>query len=92
VEVECCSSYLEQQIRLVSPDVILALGRFAAHRLLETEAPVYKMRATENYLPGSNTQVIVTYHPASLLRNPEQKAQAWDDLRRVSTILRNNES
>ena len=92
VEVDSCSSYLAEQIRMVNPDVILALGRFAAHRLLESEAPVYKMRQSENFLPATKTPVIVSYHPASLLRNPEQKAQAWEDLRKVRMIMENAQS
>ena len=91
-EVEACSSYLSQQIQLIQPEVILALGRFAAHRLLATEAPDYKMRESNNYLPGTDTPVIVNYHPASLLRNPDQKAQAWEDLCKVHTLLETEES
>ena len=86
-EVESCSSYLSEQIRLINPVVIIALGRFAAHRLLQTEDPVYKMRENDNVLPGTDTPVVVTYHPASLLRNPEQKADAWQDLCKVTALL-----
>lgn len=88
-EVEACSGFLKAQIETVKPKVILALGRFAAHRLLESEAPVYKMREAVNMLPGTDIPVIVTYHPASLLRNPEQKAQSWQDLCRVHQLLEN---
>ncbi|MGB5224232.1 MAG: uracil-DNA glycosylase [Arenicellales bacterium] len=86
-EVEACAPFLTAQIDTVKPKVILALGRFAAHRLLKTEAPVYKMREARNVLPGTDIPVVVTYHPASLLRNPEQKAQAWQDLCRVHQLL-----
>ena len=88
-EVEACSLFLTAQIDIVKPKVILALGRFAAHRLLHTEAPVYKMRETSNVLPGTDIPVVVTYHPASLLRNPEQKAQSWRDLCKVRLLLEN---
>lgn len=86
-EVEACASYLTAQIDTVKPKVILALGRFAAHRLLQTEAPVYKMREASNLLPGTDIPVVVTYHPASLLRNPDQKAYSWQDLCRVRQLL-----
>jgi len=86
-EVESCASYLQTQLELIQPKVILALGRFAAHSLLQTDIPIYKMRENNNLLPGSEIPVVVTYHPASLLRNPEQKAQSWQDLCRVSKIL-----
>ena len=86
-EVEACTSFLTEQIEIIKPKVILALGRFAAHRLLQTEAPVYKMRESTNTLPGTDIPVVVTYHPASLLRNPEQKAQSWQDLCKVNHLL-----
>ncbi len=86
-EVEACASYLTAQIESIKPRVILALGRFAAHRLLETDLPVYKMRENSNCLPGTNIPVVVTYHPASLLRNPEQKAESWFDLCKAKSLL-----
>ncbi len=86
-EVESCASFLSAQIEFIQPKVILALGRFSAHSLLQTEAPVYKMRENNNVLPGAEIPVVVTYHPASLLRNPEQKAQSWQDLCKVSQLL-----
>lgn len=86
-EVESCASYLQTQLELIKPKVILALGRFAAHSLLQTDIPIYKLRENTNLLPGSEIPVVVTYHPASLLRNPEQKAHSWQDLCRVSSIL-----
>ena len=87
VEVDACSAYLSEQVRMVNPEVVLALGRFAAHSLLQTEDPVYKMRAAENVLPSTDIPVVVTYHPASLLRNAEQKAQSWEDLCKVNALL-----
>ncbi|MFW2438674.1 MAG: uracil-DNA glycosylase [Arenicellales bacterium] len=86
-EVESCSSFLDAQIDFIKPRVILALGKFAAHRLLQIEAPVYKMRENNNVLPGTEIPVVVSYHPASLLRNPEQKAQSWQDLCKVTQLL-----
>jgi uracil-DNA glycosylase family 4 len=88
-EINACASYLDAQIEYVNPRVILALGKVAAHRLLQTEAPVYKMRGESKLLPGSTIPVVVTYHPASLLRNPEQKAQSWQDLCKVRQLLEN---
>lgn len=86
-EIECCASYLQMQIELIKPKVILALGRFAAHSLLQTDIPIYKMRESNNTLPDSEIPVVVTCHPASLLRSPEQKAQSWQDLCRVRKLL-----
>lgn len=81
-----CRRYLERQIELVQPKIILAVGRIAAHLLLETDTPVGRLRGTTHYL--DKTPLIVTYHPAYLLRSPSQKRKSWDDLclaRRVAT-------
>jgi DNA polymerase len=73
-----CRGYLERQIELVQPKIILAVGRIAAHLLLETDTPVGRLRGTTHYL--DKTPLIVTYHPAYLLRSPSQKRKSWDDL------------
>jgi uracil-DNA glycosylase family 4 len=86
-EVASCASFLAAQIESIKPRIILALGGFAAHSLLETDLPVYKMRENLNVLPGTEIPVVVTYHPASLVRNPEQKAESWTDLCKVNDLL-----
>ena len=91
-EVEACASYLTTQIASIKPRVILALGSFAARRLLDTDLPVYKMRENSNLLPGTDIPVVVTYHPASLLRNPEQKAESWSDLCKAKSLLEQTQS
>ena len=73
-----CRGYLERQIELVQPKIILAVGRIAAHLLLKTDTPVGRLRGTTHYL--DKTPLIVTYHPAYLLRSPSQKRKSWDDL------------
>jgi DNA polymerase len=73
-----CRRYLERQIELIQPKIILAVGRIAAHLLLETDTPVGRLRGTTHYL--DKTPLIVTYHPAYLLRSPSQKRKSWDDL------------
>jgi DNA polymerase len=77
-ESSLCRGYLERQIELVSPRIILAVGRIAAQLLLDTDAPVGRLRGTPHSL--GNTPLVVTYHPAYLLRSPSQKRKAWDDL------------
>ncbi|WP_052064568.1 uracil-DNA glycosylase [Acidihalobacter prosperus] len=79
-EVSACGAYLDRQIALVQPRLILALGRFAAQSLLQTDTPVGQLRGRVHRYAGT-IPLIVTYHPAYLLRSPEQKARAWDDLR-----------
>jgi len=78
-EAAACLPYLERQIELVSPDLILAVGRVAAQRLLDTTDPLSKIRGRVHRL-ASNVPVVVTYHPAYLLRSPSQKRKAWEDL------------
>jgi uracil-DNA glycosylase len=77
-EVEQCEGYLIRQIELIKPRLIVALGRHAAHSLLKNELPLARLRGQR--LGYHGTPLIVTYHPAYLLRNPIDKRKAWDDL------------
>lgn len=79
-EAASCRVYLERQIELVSPKLILAVGRIAAQHLLKTDAPLGRLRGQKHYLDGGQLPVVVTYHPAYLLRSPTQKRKAWQDL------------
>ncbi|APZ44496.1 uracil-DNA glycosylase [Acidihalobacter ferrooxydans] len=79
-EAAACRAYLERQIALVRPRLILAVGRVAAQNLLETTVPVGKLRGRVHRYGAAQRPLIVTYHPAYLLRSPEHKAQAWEDL------------
>ncbi len=75
-----CRPHLDRQIDLVQPRIILALGSVAARNLLDVETPIGKLRGTVHEMPGSKIPVIPTYHPAYLLRRPQGKAQAFEDL------------
>jgi DNA polymerase len=77
-EVKACMPYLERQIQLIQPKLILALGRFAAQTLLNTEETIGRLRGKVHQHQG--VPLIVTYHPAYLLRTPTDKAKAWEDL------------
>lgn len=77
-ESAACRAHLERQIELVQPRIILAVGRIAAQLLLDTDDPVGRMRGKVHHL--GNTPLVVTYHPAYLLRSPSQKRKSWDDL------------
>lgn len=77
-EVDCCEPYLLRQIELISPSIILALGRHAAHSLLKSDLPLAKLRGRR--LTYHGIPLVVTYHPAYLLRNPVDKRKVWDDL------------
>jgi len=77
-EVTACLPYLERQIDLIKPKIILALGRFAAQSLLLTDTPIGRLRGRVHAYRG--VPLVVTYHPAYLLRNPADKAKVWEDL------------
>ena len=84
-EVAQCEPYLIRQIALIQPRLIVALGRHAAHSLLKTETPLGKLRGQR--LSYHGIPLIVTYHPAYLLRNPVDKRKVWDDLCLAKAIL-----
>ena len=79
-EAAACRPYLDRQIALLAPKLILAVGRIAAQHLLETDAPLGRLRGQKHYLNNGQLPVVVTYHPAYLLRSPTQKRKAWQDL------------
>jgi DNA polymerase len=78
-EVQACIPYLFRQIELVNPKLILCVGRIAAQTLLETDTPIGKLRGQLHRIAG-NRPMIVTYHPAYLLRSPGEKRKSWADL------------
>lgn len=77
-EVAACGDYLARQIELVNPKIILAVGKFAAQNLLGSDDPVGRMRGRAHEFNG--IPLVVTYHPAYLLRSPTQKRKSWADL------------
>lgn len=79
-EVAACTPFLTQQIALIQPKVIVALGRIAAHFLLNTRTALSQLRQTIHTYGALQTPLIVTYHPAYLLRSPRDKKQAFQDL------------
>lgn len=84
-ELARCSAYLHRQIELVQPRVLLAMGRFAVQTLLDSSEPIGRLRGRVHR--WRNVPVVVTYHPAYLLRNPADKARAWADLCLAATQL-----
>jgi uracil-DNA glycosylase family 4 len=84
-EVEQCEPYLIRQIELIRPKLIIALGRHAAHSLLKTDLALARLRGQR--LSYQNIPLVVTYHPAYLLRTPSDKRKAWEDLRRARALL-----
>lgn len=79
-EATACAPYLDRQIALLGPRVILAVGRVAAQRLLASDTPVGRLRGRIHRYGPAAIPLVVTWHPAYLLRRPEAKAEAWRDL------------
>ena len=84
-EVATCEPFLAQQIDIVKPRVIVALGTFAAHLLLRTDAPISRIRGVVHQYRGAT--LIPTFHPAYLLRSPDRKREVWDDMKKVRSLL-----
>lgn len=79
-EVALCTQYLDQQIALVKPRLLLAVGRIASHYLLKTKSSLESLRNKLHAYGDTHTPLIVTYHPAYLLRSPKDKQKAYKDL------------
>lgn len=91
-EVAACRPFLDRQIELIQPKLILALGRIAAQRLLGSDAPLSKLRGPLHAYSPAQTPVLISYHPAYLLRSPGEKAKSWLDLKRVHQLLAKSEA
>lgn len=86
-EAASCRPYLDRQIQLISPKIILALGRVAAQNLLDTDTPIGRMRGRCYTYADTGIPVVVTYHPAYLLRSPREKRKSWQDLAMMKRLL-----
>ena len=84
-EIEACSPYLVSQLELIKPKVIVAFGTFAAQTLLNSKTPIGKLRGEVHRYHG--IPLVVTYHPAALLRNPSWKRPTWEDVKLARRIL-----
>lgn len=89
-EVSACEPYLQRQIELVQPRIILALGRVAAQNLLKVDTPIGRMRGRCYEYPEPRVPVVVTYHPAYLLRSPREKRKVWQDLQFAMQVYNEN--
>ena len=80
-DVAQCMPFLERQIALLQPSIMLAVGGVAAQNLLTTDAPVGRLRGQVHAFGSSRTPLVVTYHPAYLLLSPGEKRKVWEDLK-----------
>ena len=86
-EIKACSDYLDQQISIIKPKVLVLLGKIAANRFLNKDKPISDLRLKKFFIEKYNIPVIVFYHPAYILRSPSQKKRVWDDLQFLQGIL-----
>jgi uracil-DNA glycosylase family 4 len=86
-EVKLCTPFLTKQIALINPTLLLAVGRIAAHFLLDTQASLGQLRGKIHHFGALNTPLIITYHPAYLLRNLHDKSKAFQDLQLAQRTL-----
>ena len=86
-EIAACSQFLRAQIKLVAPKVILSVGRISAQNLLKQQSPLGRLRNQQHVLPDTDIPLLVTYHPAYLLRTPSEKAKSWEDLKALHRLL-----
>ncbi|MBL7068768.1 MAG: uracil-DNA glycosylase [Candidatus Omnitrophica bacterium] len=84
-EILSCEEYLEKQIKLINPKVICVLGRIAAQALLKTQEPISKLRG--RFFSYKGIKVMPTFHPAYLLRNPQDKRLVWQDMKKIMSEL-----
>ncbi len=84
-EITCCQPYLTRQISLIRPKIICALGKFAAQNILRTERPISRLRGSFGSYSG--IKVMPTFHPAYLLRNPQDKKLVWLDMQKIMAEL-----
>ncbi len=91
-EMRCCEPFLHRQIELIQPKLILSVGRISAQSLLKCDTPVGRLRGQIHRYGEQQIPLIVTYHPAYLLRSPEQKAKSWQDLQMALKTLRDEKN
>ena len=89
-EVVACESFLKKQIELIQPKIILTVGRIAAQNLLKVDTPIGRMRGQRYTYGDTGIPVVVTYHPAYLLRSPREKRKSWQDLQMAMKIYKEN--
>ena len=92
VEINACSDYLDQQINIIKPKVLVLLGKIAANRLLGEDIPMSELRLKKFFIDKYDIPIIVFYHPAYILRSPSQKKKVWDDLQYLKGIINSNVS
>jgi DNA polymerase len=89
-EIEACGDNVKMQVEIIKPNVICTLGKFASQTLLKTETPISALRG--KFQEYNGIKVMPTYHPAYLLRNPDDKKLVWADMKKVMSELKKSRS
>lgn len=84
-EITACRPYLDRQLKLINPKIIITLGRFASQVICSSQEGIGKLRGQTHYHAG--IPVVPTYHPSAVLRNPDLRGAVWDDLKRAKSLL-----
>ncbi|MEJ2214704.1 MAG: uracil-DNA glycosylase, partial [Gammaproteobacteria bacterium] len=87
-EAMACEAYLLRQIDLIQPKMVLSVGGVSAKNLLKTEEAVGRLRQQKQQMVKRKLPVLVTYHPAYLLRKPSEKAKSWEDLKKLKQMMK----
>ena len=91
-EIKACSGFLEKQIELIKPKVMVLLGKIAANSLLGEDKPMSDLRQKKFFIDKYNIPIVVFYHPAYILRSPLKKSNVWEDLKFLDNILKEHVS
>lgn len=86
-EQQCCTPFLLQQLQLIQPKLIVSLGRISAQYLLQSNLSLSRLRNQLHCYSAANIPLLVTYHPAYLLRTPADKAKAWEDFVKIKKFV-----
>ncbi len=86
-EQQCCTPFLLEQLKLLNPKLIISLGRISAQYLLQSNLPLGRLRMQQHVYSSYHIPLLVTYHPAYLLRSPADKAKAWEDLLKIKRFI-----
>jgi DNA polymerase len=84
-EISACAPFLARQLQAIGPEVVCALGKFAAQYLLGSEVPISAIRG--RFFDYQGIRIMPTYHPAYLLRSPEKKRDVWEDMKKIMQVL-----
>ena len=85
-EINSCSRFLDREISLISPNIIILLGKVAAERLMNTSETMSSLRGKVHFYKNTDIPMLVFYHPAYLLRSPSEKSKVWDDILLMKSI------